>query len=128
MTNIILNEGCGNSPKNDFLVQLTTAYARGDVHFILTRVSEEITWNIVGERLVRGKMDFTNAMQQHVNQATVTELAINHVATHGRAGAVDGMMTLEDGSKTAFCHVFDFTSAKGDTVKVITTYMIALNN
>ncbi len=128
MTTIIMNEGCGNSPKNDFLIQFTTAYARGDVPFILSRISEEITWNIVGDRLVCGKMDFTNAIQQHMNQAAVAELAIYHVATHGRAGAVDGTMTLENGLKTAFCHVFDFSSAKGDTIKAITSYIIGLNN
>jgi hypothetical protein len=127
VTKIILNESCGNSPKNDFLVHFATAYARGDVTYILGIIPGEITWNIVGDKLVRGKMDFKNVIQQYENPAAVAELAIEHVATHGRAGAVDGSMTMVNGTRTAFCHVIDFSSAKGDGIKAITTYLIELD-
>jgi hypothetical protein len=42
MTKVIVGKDCGSSPKNIFLKDLTVAFAKGDVQFILSRVTGDI--------------------------------------------------------------------------------------
>ncbi len=123
MITLIVSEDCGNSPKNIFLKDLTIAFASGDVEFILEKVVDDIRWNRVGERLLLGKEDFAEALEQ-LKADPVVELAIHHVAAHGKAGAVNGEAKLKSGKRRAFCDVYEFGSAKGNSVKEITSYVI----
>ena len=52
-------------------------------------------------------------------------LTIDHVVTHGRAGAVDGSLTFA-GRAARFCDVFDFSNAKGSSVSRIISYRVDL--
>jgi hypothetical protein len=120
---IIASEDCGNSPKNSFLQELTIALARADSRYVLDRVSEEVRWKIVGHPLLQGKTELGAILQKQKTQR-VRELIIHHVATHGKAGAVNGTIKLEKGKTREFCHVFEFTNAKGNQVGEITSYII----
>lgn len=122
MTKVIVHEDCGNSPKNLFVQKLITAIAKKDVKFMLRHISEDIRWNIVGGRVYQGKDEVARVLEQ----IEVDQLNLRHIATHGRTGVGDGTLKLKDGREQAFCDVFDFTSAKGDRVKEITTYVINL--
>lgn len=123
MTRIIVSEDCGNSPKNIFVQELTIAFAKGDAKFILGNVTDDIRWNIVGNRLIQGKNDLAEALKRMKNDKVV-ELAIHHVATHGKAGAVDGSTKLKDGKTRAFCAVYEFSGTTGTRVREITSYVI----
>jgi hypothetical protein len=122
MTKVIVHEDCGNSPKNLFVQKLITAIAKKDVKFMLRHISDDIRWNIVGGRVYQGKDEVARVLEQ----IEVDELTIRHIATHGKAGAGDGTLKLKNGKTQAFCDVFDFTNAKGEAVKEITTYVINL--
>jgi hypothetical protein len=54
-----------------------------------------------------------------------TNVTIDHVVSHGKAGAVDGMIAFGR-KRRAFCHVFEFGSAKGTHVNRIISYAIPL--
>ena len=125
MTRVIIGKDCGNSPKNIFLEKLTIAFAKGDAKFILGNVTDDIHWNIVGDRLLQGKDNFATALERMKKDQTV-ELTINHVATHGKAGAVDGTTKLKNGKTRAFCDVYEFNGVKGTRVKEITSYRIEI--
>ncbi len=51
-------EDCGNSPKAEFLKRFNVAFAKGDAEAILSSVSDDISWEIVGHKTTRGKLDF----------------------------------------------------------------------
>jgi hypothetical protein len=123
MTKIIVSEDCGNSPKNIFIEKLTAAFAKRDAKFILGNVTDSIRWNIVGGLLLEGKDNFAQALERMKNEK-VAELSIRHIATHGKTGAVDGTVILEDGKTRAFCDVYEFHGAKGTAIKEITSYVI----
>jgi hypothetical protein len=125
MTKVIVGEDCGNSPKNTFLQELTIAFAKGDAKFILGRVTEDVRWNIVGDRLIHGKDDFAKALEQRKNNKAV-ELTIHHITTHGKTGAADGTTKLKNGKILAFCDVYEFGDTKGSSVKEITSYVIEI--
>jgi hypothetical protein len=126
MTKVIIGEDCGNSPKNIFVQELTIAFAKGDSKSILSNVTDDMRWNIVGDKVIEGKSDFAQALEQ-MKKDKVDELSIHHIATHGKAGAVDGRMKFK--RKThAFCHVYEFSNSKGTSVKEITSYVIEIES
>jgi hypothetical protein len=82
---------------------------------------DDARWLPAGRKPVVGKEAVSRAIAKY---APATSLTIEHVISHGRAGAVNGY--AEFGRKRrAFCHVFEFSSAKGDRIKAITTYSAA---
>lgn len=125
MTKIIRSADCGNSPKNIFLEKLTIAFAKGDSKFILRSVTDDIRWNIVGDRVIEGKEDLAEALER-MKEDQAVELSMHHIATHGKAGAVNGRTKLKGGRTRAFCDVYEFSNAKGTSVKEITSYVIEL--
>ena len=123
LTKIVRSGDCGNSPKNTLLESLTIALATRDTRFLNGVVTEDVRWNVVGRRVVEGKRALVDAIDETGRRDAVTRVAIDHVLSHGRAGAVDGTMRI--GKRTvAFCNVYEFGSAKGTTVKAITTFAI----
>lgn len=128
MTQITLREDCGNSPKNLFVQNLTVAFVTGDVELIRQSVSDDVCWKVVGIAPIVGKTAVT-AVFSNPNRDTTTELFIDQVATHGKAGAVNGTFRLSGGKKNAkplyeFCYVYEFANAKATNVAKITTYVI----
>lgn len=125
MTKVILDTDCGNSPKNIFLKNLTIAFAKGDVKFILASVSDEISWNFVGDKIYQGKNEFNEYIKE-MSKEKAAEIKIDRISTHGTAGAVNGEVKLKNGNLYGFCDVYQFSNAKGDKVKAITSYIIKI--
>jgi hypothetical protein len=125
MTRVIIGEDCGNSPKNIFLEKLTFAFAKGDSKFILSNVTDDIRWTIVGDTSVQGKDNFAQALDQ-MEKDKAAELTIDHVSTHGKAGAVSGTTKLNNGKTRSFCDVYKFSNARGTSIREITSYVIEI--
>ena len=125
MTRVITSEDCGNSPKNIFIQDLTIAFAKRDSKFILDSVTDDVRWNIVGDKLIEGKDNFAQVLKGMKDDKAV-QLTVQHVATHGKAGAVNGTTKLKNEKTRAFCDVYEFSNTKGTTVKEITSYIIQI--
>lgn len=125
MTKVVVNEDCGNSPKNIFAEKLTIAFAKGDTKFLLSSVTDDVRWNIVGEKIIEGKPSFAEGLTQ-LKQSKVAVVHIHQVVTHGQAGAANGTLTMNSGEIRAFCHVYEFNGAKATSVKEITSYVIEI--
>lgn len=117
---IVPSTDCGNSPKNTLLQDLAIAFAKHDAEFLLGRVTDDIRWETVGGRVVEGREAFAQALQ---TLGSVTELMIDHVMSHGRVGAVNGLATHRDGARE-FCDVYEFANAKAERVRSIRSYVI----
>lgn len=125
MPKIIVSADCGNSPKKLFLKECNVAFAEGDISFIIDNVSDDITWNIVGDKFIQGKNDFAEALKDMKNKAVV-ELTIHNIITHGKEGAVNGTLILENEEQYAYCDVYQFSGAKGANLKSIQSYVIEI--
>ena len=110
---------CGNSPKNQLVLDLTIAFAKADEARIRALVSDDICWHRVGAQDVDGAERFIRTVTRY---GPASELTIDHVISHGKAAAVDGTVRFADSRLRAFCHVFEFSNAKGTSVSSITTY------
>lgn len=112
-------------PKNLFAQNFVIALAAGDTSFVLSSITDDICWDIVGNRLVQGKDNFSRALKEFYKE-NPQELRIYHVTTHGKAGAVNGAAVLEHGRTVAFCDMLEFSNAKGDAIKAVTSYGIEI--
>jgi hypothetical protein len=114
---------CGNSPRKLFLKDFNVAFAKGDVSFLMTHVSDDIQWNIIGDRAIQGKENFRSVLKEMSTQKAKA-LEIRKIITHGADASVSGVVTLGQGKRVSFCDVYTFQGAKGVTIKSIESYMM----
>lgn len=114
-------ENCGNSPKARLLAEFNAAFARGDSDWLLAHVTDDVHWRMVGQEEAHGKAAFA---EMAAGAETLAEIGVTGIITHGRTGAVEGWMRMKDGRRFAFCETYTFSSAKGETVRAINSYVI----
>ena len=116
---------CGNSPKNLFLKDFTIALARGDVDYVLERVSNNLVWIDVG---MPGNKGLDDIRQELIKNQTgrIVKIELSRALSHGKAGAVDGILQMADGRQLAFCIIFEFASAKADRISLIKSYVVSV--
>ncbi len=125
MTEIISSHNCGSSPKMEFLKEFNIAFAKGNVEFITESVTDEIVWDIIGDRRIEGKEKFREELEKMKSKKT-TELIIDQILSHGKEGATNGIMKMQNGKKYAFSDFYKFKGAKGSKIKSITSYVIEI--
>ena len=124
MTKISVIPGCGNAPRKEFLKDFNIAFATGKADFIVDHASNEIEWNIYGDKHISGKEAFIteiNIMKAY----TADELTIHSIITHGREAALNGEMKMGD-KIYAFCDVYRFTNTTSDLIKQMDSYVIEI--
>lgn len=106
------------------LKKFNVALAKGQVNVLLKIVSDDIVWNILGDKKVEGKKAFA-AVLNEMRATKVEQLVIRNIISHGKAGSVNGEMTISSGQTFSFCDVYQFANAKGQTIQSITSYIMA---
>lgn len=127
MTDFTIHADCGNYPKKLVLRDLNVAFAEGNVASILEHLTDDIRWQIVGEADLHGKKAVRAALEAMQNIVT-TELVIHSIITHGAEGAVNGVITTEQGKPVALCDAYRFVSASGKKIQSMMSYAIELNS
>lgn len=125
MTKITVSADCGNAPKREFLKEINIAFAKGNLDFLTESVTDQIVWNIIGDKKIEGKETFTEELKKMTTEKA-SELILDRILTHGREGAVSGIMKMQSGKKYAFSDFYEFSGAKGEKVKSITSYVIEI--
>ncbi len=125
MTKITSNPNCGNSPKMEFIKQFNIAFAKGNVEFLNESVTDEIVWNIIGDKKIMGKENFMEELEKMKTEKT-NELILDQILSHGKEGAANGIMKMQNGKKYAFSDFYKFYNTKGAKVKSITSYAIEI--
>ncbi len=126
MTKITVTPDCGNAPRKQFLKDFNIAFATGDADFIIRHVSEDIRWNIYGDKRIESKGDFAKEIDA-MKEYTADEVVIHSIITHGREAALNGEMKM--GDKTyAFCDVYHFTSTTGNIITQMDSYVVLISN
>lgn len=125
MTKITSIPNCGNSPKMAFLREFNVAFAQGNVNFLIESVTDKIVWNIVGDKKITGKDNFVVEFEK-MKTEKATELMLDQILSHGKEGAANGIMKMQNGKKYAFSNFYQFSTAKGTTVKSITSYVVEI--
>jgi len=109
----------------EFLKQFNIAFAKGDVAFITESVTDDIVWNIIGDKKIEGKEKFTVELEI-IKSEKVSKLVLEQILSHGKEGAASGIMKMQDGKKYAFSELYVFQGAKGTKIKSMTSYIIGI--
>lgn len=125
MTKITVQPDCGNSPKKEFLKNFNVAFGKGKAQFIIDCVTDDIVWNMVGDKTIIGKEDFAKAINK-MKDKEASELFIEKIITHGKEGATNGIITMKNRKKYAFCDVYEFKSSSSKMLKTLTSYVIEI--
>lgn len=124
MTKITAPDNCGNSPKAYQLRDFNIAYAKQELQAMLDQLTDNISWDWVGDKHVTGKEQVAKVLEKMIAQRAA-EFTLQKILTHGKFGAVDGTITMPDGSSYGFCDIYVFSSnAKNAKIAEITTYVI----
>ena len=117
---VIRSPDCGNAPKQKLLEGMTVALAGADTGLVDSLALPDLVWLHIGKKPIEGQDAVRSVIRKF---GPATELAIERVVSHGRGGAVNGIITRV-GKRTAFCHMFEFNNTKGTHVKSISTYSV----
>lgn len=120
---ITVAKDCGNAPKKLILRDFNIALVTKDNTTILENIADNITWNIIGDEIVEGKINFIDKLDQ-LYKDNITELIIHDIITHGYVASAHGRV-IGTNQSFDFCHVYKFTGAsKTAKIKTITSYII----
>lgn len=123
MVKIIVEEDCGNAPKKEYVRDFNIAFAQNDVDKVLSMMTDDATWRMVGGETYQGGVAIRQALQK-MGEAEAQELRLDHILSHGNQCAADGLITYKN-SKVAFCDVYVFSShAKDAKIKELISYAI----
>lgn len=114
-----------DSPRNQFLTDLTILFASYQIDQVKTHFAEDIVWTLVGDKPVHGKEAFAAELNRMAGNS-VTELVIHSILTQGREAAVHGEMAMADGKRFGFADVYVFTGEDHTTIQSITSYIVQI--
>lgn len=122
---VTIPNSCGNAPRQEILLVLTSAFAAHDAEAIdAALISDQVTWELAGSHSMLGKQTLLDHFQQ-VWPAGIEELIIRHIITHGKTASVNGELVMKDGSLLSFCDVYVFSSASNKgKISGITSYRV----
>jgi hypothetical protein len=123
---ISVHEDCGNAPKKLFLRDFIVAVVKNNSTFTAANTTDDIHWHLVGGQSADGKPDVL-AQLKKMRSDHVVELTVHTIVTHGYNGAANGEVKLKDGTRVAFCDVYQFRASTNNApIKAITTYQVPL--
>lgn len=125
MIKISVKSGCENAPKKEFLKTINIAFAKGNSDFLIDCVTDNMTWNIIGDKKIEGKDEFAKVLET-MKAKKVSELILDSVLTHGKEGAVSGAIIMQNGEHYGFSDFYEFSGAKASKIKSITSYVIKI--
>ena len=114
MTEIVVNEDCGNSPRKAVLRDFNLAFINGEVDATLEFGSDDVTWNLVGEATIEGSAGM-RAWLESMAGKKARRVVLENIITDGRTAAINGTYEMESGSRFAFCDVYEFEGAASDS-------------
>jgi hypothetical protein len=115
---------CNNAPKKQVIRDFNIAFAQGDVASVLSFLTEEVEWDIVGTKVLQGK-GAVEAELNHMAETSFQSLSLDIVLTHGKFGSVVGALTTVDGDVYRFSDTYEFVSADKHTIQRFISFAMA---
>ncbi|MCR9227113.1 MAG: nuclear transport factor 2 family protein [Flavobacteriaceae bacterium] len=109
----------------EFLKEFNIAFAKGNLAFLMESVTDDVVWEIMGDKKMEGKQRFVDGLEQMKNEKA-SELVLHQILSHGKEGAANGIIIMENGKKYAFSDFYIFKGAKGTKIKSITSYVVRI--
>ena len=112
--------------KGKFLKRFNEAFAKSDTAYILEQVTDNIHWNLVGNKVLEGKLAMEKKLRSMESDNPIG-LELHNVITHGTTAAVNGeiRMKTESGHRTySFCDIYRLSGFKNPKIRELTSYVM----
>ncbi|MCH4823086.1 hypothetical protein ML462_07845 [Gramella lutea] len=117
--------------REKLLKQLNDAFANCDTVFLNNSVTDDIIWEIVGEKKIAGRKDFENSLDR-MSHGGPTKIIVNEILSSGNRSVVEGIVEffVEPGKKRkyAFCDVYIFSETEENKFNELRTYVAQLKH
>lgn len=121
MLKVMVPSDCGNAPRKEFIRDFNISFAKNDTDAILKCMSEDIVWNMIGNKTLEGK-DAVTEMLRTMEGEKARDLTIHTIITHGDTAAANGVMKFER-TTIAFCDIYKFSGHENTAkIKELTSY------
>ncbi len=120
---LILPGNCRNSPKAQLVIAFNEAFLNGNFSSLLDMVEEDIIWDMVGDKIVTGKMSFER-MTKTLKDSPLASMELYNIITHGKTAAANGLFIDSEGNRFEFCDVYEFKSAGSKKIQKIKSYVL----
>ncbi|MGM8365457.1 hypothetical protein ACLIBG_08215 [Virgibacillus sp. W0181] len=122
---LIIPKGCDNAPRKQVLIDFTVAILKQQNEIIKEFADESLIWyQLKDNKKIEGQSSFITLMQKE-NKDIVDCLEIYQVITHGKFASINGVISLDNGTKIDFCDVYMFSNtAKSGKVKEVKSYRL----
>jgi hypothetical protein len=109
-----------------FLKQLNDAFAKGDTDYIKNQVTDDISWEMVGDFSISGKEAFNNSLKEMEGVETL-DMQIDHTIIQDKTAAVNGTMKIKEASGNSmtfgFCDIYEFVDSDDLKVNKMISYV-----
>lgn len=110
--------------KEVFIRQFNNAFESRNIDAIVSMVTDNISWTVVGDRTVKGKYEF-KAFLNGMNSNKM-KFDIFSIITHGNEASCDGEIHIEGKPKYAFCDVYKLSGFKNPLITSFRSYIIKI--
>ena len=118
------------SEKEQFLRRVNKAFVDSDREFLLQSISDNICWDIVGEKLVSGKTEFSEALEQ-MQEMPPINIDIQKVVIQDESAVVSGIVVgrnhLGQKKNFSFCDIYELKNDEGWKIDKMTSYVIDIS-
>lgn len=121
MTTVQRSNDCKNSPKNAAAEELVVLLLTAALEPLSQRLTDDAILEIVGKSSAQG-LEAILELVGSEQEPDLTALRIDHALTHGKVGAVNGVLTTQDGTDRGFCAILEFATTKAERVQQIKFY------
>ncbi|UOQ49058.1 nuclear transport factor 2 family protein [Gracilibacillus caseinilyticus] len=112
-----------------FFREFNEALVRGESEKILASVTDDIVWRMVGNDTIKGIDTLAQALEG-MNNGNDFEQEIEHMITHGKEAAVNGLIhsTDKNGDQRhySFCDIYKLNKHKDGKIKEIISYVLEI--
>ena len=116
--------------REELLKRLNQAFADCDTEFLAESVTDDVVWNIIGEKIITGKKDFEKSLDR-MRLGGPVKIIVGELILAEEKCVVEGIVEfyVEPGKKIkyAFCDVYIFSNNQDQKFKELRTYVTHLN-
>ncbi len=116
---LVIPSDCDNAFKRRIIRDLNIAFAKGDVDALKANFHNDITWEMIGDRVLTGIQEVTDFLIS-IKENKATALELKQILTHGKHAAASGILTFTK-DKVYFHDFYEFSSAGSSLIKKISS-------
>lgn len=117
--------------REKFLRKLNEAFAECNADYLAKSVTDDITWVIVGEKIISGREEFEEALER-MKEGGPMSIEIVDIILDDQKAVVEGVVEAHTGPgkflRYAFCDIYVFRDGDNNKVQELRTFVAKLKN